>query len=155
MSKLGFSLHDFAGRQQVLRNLGRVPSGTPRGNVWKICGKSAFFEWVTINYGCHWIIIWYITIILIWWCIGNMVIYGKYMGHTVIYGITPSGKHLQKSMEILTLNEKFHYKWPCSIAILNYQRVTCHFASSVIVNGWDSIPSVVIEHGSSWYLLLV
>jgi len=36
----------------------------------------------------------------------------------------PSGKRLQKTMERSTVfNGKIHYKWPFSIAMLNYQRV--------------------------------
>ena len=37
-------------------------------------------------------------------------------------GTLPSGKRLQKTMEITTFNGKTHYKWPCSIANCYFTR---------------------------------
>ena len=41
----------------------------------------------------------------------------------IFYGYLPSGKLSHKTMERSTIfNGKTHYKWPFSIAMLNYQR---------------------------------
>ena len=51
------------------------------------------------------------------------------------YNDIPSGK-LTELSKITIFNKKTHYKWQCSIAMLNYQRVTVYlgFADSIYRN---------------------
>ena len=43
--------------------------------------------------------------------------------HGSLFNFLPSGKRSQKIWKITLFNGKTHYKWPFSIAMLNYQRV--------------------------------
>jgi len=62
----------------------------------------------------------------------------------------PSGKRLQfANWKITIFNRKIHYKWPFSIAMLNYQRVSFHWSQQITKNS-DCSANYVGSNSCLW-----